>query len=203
MATRFILIRHGQTEWNRGAERFRGRADLPLNETGRAQAQKITARLAKEKIAALYSSPLQRALQTAQPIAAAHHLEIQQHPGLLDIDFGALEGMTVEEARQAFPQVIENWLTAPGRVRFPKGGSLKAVRGRIDNLLNDLLPRHGGETVVLVSHKVVCAAMLCMVLGLKADALWRVQQDNACISMFEKRDWGYVVTLMNDTHHLK
>ena len=69
MTTRFILIRHGQTEWNRGAERFRGHADLPLNETGLAQAQKMARRLANEKIAALYASPLQRALQTAQPLA--------------------------------------------------------------------------------------------------------------------------------------
>lgn len=200
--THFILIRHGQTEWNRGAERFRGHADLPLNQTGLAQAQKIATRLAGEKISALYSSPLQRALQTAQPLADAQHLEIQRHDGLLDINFGALEGMTVEEAKQAFPEVIEKWLTAPGRVKFPKGDSFKTMRTRIENMLDELAAKHSGETVALVSHKVVCGAMLCFVLGLDGDALWRIWQDNACVNAFEKRDAVWVVTLMNDVCHL-
>ena len=202
MTTRFILVRHGQTEWNRGAERFRGRADLALNETGLEQANKIAARLARETIAAVYVSPLKRTLQTAQPIAAAHQLQAVEHSGLLDLDFGALEGMTIDEARLAFPDVIDKWLTAPGHVKFPKGGSLKAVRGRIEDLFTDLVPKHTGETVVLVSHKVVCGAMLCYVLGLPADALWRIQQDNGCINVFEKRGDNWVVTLMNDTNHL-
>jgi broad specificity phosphatase PhoE len=202
MTTRFILVRHGQTEWNRGAERFRGRADLLLNDTGLEQANKIGARLAQEKIAAVYASPLKRTMQTAQPIAAVHQLQVVEHSGLLDLDFGALEGMTVDEARLAFPDVIEKWLTAPGHAKFPKGGSLKAVRGRIDNLFNDLVPRHAGETVVLVSHKVVCGAMLCYVLDLSADALWRIQQDNGCINAFEKHGDNWIVTLMNDTSHL-
>ncbi len=202
MVTRFLLIRHGQTEWNRGAERFRGHADLPLNETGLAQAQQIAARLVDEKIAALYSSPLQRALQTAQPLADARHLEIQKHDGLLDINFGALEGMTIEEARHAFPEVIEKWIVAPGHVKFPKGDSFKTMRTRIEAMLDELAAKYAGETVALVSHKIVCGAMLCVVLGLSADALWRIQQDNACMNAFEKRDAGWVVTLMNETTHL-
>lgn len=201
MKTRFILIRHGQTEWNR-VERFRGRADLLLNETGLAQAQKIAARLAQTEIAEIYSSPLQRAMQTAQPLADARRLELHPHPGLLDIDFGAIEGMTVDEARAAFPDVIEKWNTTPGRVKFPKGGSLKAVNARIENLFADVTDKHGGETVALVSHRVVCHAMLCLALGLKPDSLWRIRQDNACINIFEKNDEGFTVTLMNDTGHL-
>ncbi len=202
MSTRFILIRHGQTEWNRGAERFRGHADLPLNETGLVQAQKIAARLVNDKIAALYSSPLQRAIQTAQPLANAQHLEIQKHDGLLDINFGAFEGMTLDEARQAFPEVVEKWITAPGHVKFPKGDSFKLVRSRIEAMLDELASKHAGETVAFVSHKIVCGATLCVVLGLPADALWRIQQDNACINVFEKREAGWLVTLMNETAHL-
>lgn len=202
MSTRFILIRHGQTEWNRGAERFRGRADVPLNEVGHSQAKKIAVRLANQKIAAIYASPMQRAVATAQPLADTLKLKIQQHPGLLDIDFGALEGMTIDEARQVYPDVIEQWLTAPGHVRFPKGESFKSMRTRIITLLDELAPQHAGEMVALVAHRVVCCAMLCVVLGLDGDALWRIRQDNGCINIFEKREHGYVVTLMNDTHHL-
>ena len=202
MTTRFILVRHGQTEWNRGDERFRGRVDLPLNETGHAQARKIATRLGKENIAAIYSSPLQRALQTVQPLASEKHLPIQQHPGLLDIDFGALEGMTVDEARVAFSDVIEKWLTVPGRAKFPKGESFKATRTRIIAMLDELVEHHPGETVVLATNKVVCGAMLGIVLGMNADLLWRIQQENACINMFENRNGNWVVTLMNETSHL-
>lgn len=202
MTTRFILIRHGQTEWNRGAERFRGRADVPLNDLGHAQAQKIAVRLANEKIAAIYASPVSRTINTAQPLADKLNIKVELHPGLLDIDVGALEGMTIDEARAAFPDILEKWLIAPGHVKFPKGESFKAIRTRIIALLDELAPKHNGETIALVTHRVVSSAMLCVVLGLDADALWRIQQDNACINSFEKRDAGWVVTLINETGHL-
>jgi len=202
MTTRFLLIRHGQTEWNRGAERFRGRADVPLNDLGHLQAQKVAARLANEKIAAIYASPMQRTLFTAKPLANLLKLETQPHPGLLDIDVGALEGMTIDEARAAFPDLMDKWMTTPGHVKFPKGESFKAMRTRIIALLDELAPKHNGETIALVTHRVVSSAMLCVVLGLDADALWRIHQDNACINTFEKRDAGWVVTLMNETSHL-
>jgi alpha-ribazole phosphatase len=203
MITRFILVRHGQTEWNRGAERFRGRADVPLNDLGRAQAQRIAARLANEKIAAIYASPQQRTLHTAQPLADALQLPVQPHSGLLDIDVGALEGMTTDEARQAFPAVMLQWLNAPGVAKFPKGESFKQMRARIVALLDELAPKHAGETIALVTHRVVCCALLCVVLGLPPNALWRIRQDNACVNYFEKQEQGFVVTLMNDTRHLE
>jgi broad specificity phosphatase PhoE len=203
MTTRFILIRHGQTEWNRGAERFRGRADVPLNDLGHVQAQRVCARLAKVRIAAIYASPMQRTIDTAKPLAGTRVLSVQAHPGLLDIDIGALEGMTLDEARQAFPELMAQWLSTPGSARFPKGESFKKMRTRIVTLLDELEPKHNGETIALVSHRVVCCAMLCVVLGLDPNALWRIQQDNACVNFFEKREHGFVLTLLNDTRHLE
>lgn len=201
MTTKFILFRHGQTEWNAG-ERFRGHADLSLNETGLAQAQKIAERLKSESINAIYCSPLRRARQTAQPLADALHLQVRAHDGLNDINFGALEGMTIEEAQQAFPEVIATWLSRPGHVKFPKGDAFKKMRTRIQEMLDELSPKHESQTIVLVSHKVVCGALLCVVLGLDTDSLWQIQQDVACINRFEKRELGWVVTLVNDTDHL-
>jgi broad specificity phosphatase PhoE len=98
--------------------------------------------------------------------------------------------------------MMEKWMTTPGKVKFPKGESFKAIRTRIIALLDELAPKHHGETIALVSHRVVCCAMLCYVLGLEADALWRIHQDNACVNVFEKRARGFVVTLMNETSHL-
>jgi len=201
MTTKFILFRHGQTEWNVG-ERFRGHADLALNETGLNQARLVAARLGGEQPAAIYASPLRRAMQTAQPLADALRIPVQAHEGLNDIDFGALEGMTVDDAKQAFPEVIETWLTRPGHVKFPKGDSFKKMLTRIEAMLDELSIKHDGQTIALVSHKVVCGALLCVVLGLDADALWRIQQDVACINRFERRTSGWVMTLVNDVSHL-
>lgn len=198
MVTRFILIRHGQTEWNR-EERFRGRVDIPLNETGKAQATKIAARLANEPIDAIYSGPLQRALQTAAPLAEAKHLQVQVEQGLNDISFGALEGLSVEEARRKFPEVIDKWLNEPGHCKFPKGDSVKGVRERLETTLDALAANHPDQTIALVSHRVVCHALICMVLGLTMDALWRIRLDNGCINRFERHDSRYVLTLMNET----
>jgi len=95
--TRFVLVRHGQTEWNR-VERFRGRADIPLNETGLAQAKALARRLASWAIAAVYSSPLQRTRETGKAIARQLGLQVEPLEGLIDIDYGALQGLTPEEA---------------------------------------------------------------------------------------------------------
>ena len=202
MATHFILVRHGQTEWNKN-ERFRGRADIPLNETGVAQAQQVAARLVGEKIDAIYSSPLRRALRTAQPIAENHRLAVQPLDGLNDVDEGALEGLTIEEARQDFPKVVDDWLNAPGHVKFPKGESLKTVRIRVEKTLTDLAALHPDQTLVLVSHRVTSGVILCHVIGLDLDSYWNIELDNASMSRFETRRGGYVVTLINDTNHLR
>lgn len=198
---KYILIRHGQTEWNKN-ERFRGQADIPLNETGKEQARKVAAYLANDKIDALYCSPLLRTRQTAQPLADLNHLEIQLNDGLTDVDVGALEGMTVDEARQAFPDVVLKWQQAPGHVKFPKGDSVKSLQARLKKLLEELERRHEGQTVALVSHRVICHAMICIVLGLDLDDLWRIRQDNACIDRFESTENGYALILMNETSHL-
>jgi len=200
--TRFLLIRHGQTEWNR-VERFRGRADIGLNETGIEQAHKLARRLAEEPISALYSSPLRRALQTAQPIARALGLSVQPLEGLLDIDYGAWQGLTPQEAAQRFPALYRLWLEEPHRVRFPQGESLSQVRRRCLAAVEELALKHQGQTVALVSHKIVNKVLLCAILGLGEAHIWRIEQDNGCINSFEKGESGFRILFLNDTSHLR
>ncbi len=183
-------------------ERFRGRADIPLNDTGKAQADKVARFLAGDKIDAIYASPLARALQTAQPLADSHHLQVQASDDLVDMDVGALEGLTIEEARQSFPDVMDKWVNAPGHVKFPKGEAMKSVRARVEKLLGELAARHPDQTVALVTHRILCHTTLCLALELDSDKLWRFRQDNACINRFEQREQGFVVTLLNETRHL-
>lgn len=199
-----ILIRHGQTAWNAGAgeERFRGRTDLPLDKTGLAQAQAVAARLRDEPLAAIYSSPLQRARQTVAPLAAARDLPIMEHGGLLDINYGHWQGLTHAKARSAEPELYHLWRTAPGQVRFPGGEGLSDVQNRLLDLLDELTLRHPAQTVVLVGHQIVNKVLICTLLGLDLDQIWRIGQETAAINRFQQRDDGWRVLGLNDTCHL-
>lgn len=168
-----------------------------------AQARKIAERLAHQKISAVYASPLPRAIQTAKPLADSHHLEIQISADLLDIDYGAWEGMAREDIRAKFASLYDTWLKFPGKLKFPGGESLRQVRLRVENLFQELSKEHLGETVALVSHRVTCHIALCHALGLPNDSIWHLRQDVACINEFEQRDDSFVVTLINDTDHLR
>jgi probable phosphoglycerate mutase len=111
--TCIILIRHGQTEWNR-VERFRGRADVPLNETGLAQAEATGLRIHGEwQPSSVYSSPLSRVVRTAEAIAKHFDLLVQIHPGLADIDYGEWQGLTPDEVRDRWLAVLQAWYHQP------------------------------------------------------------------------------------------
>ena len=140
--TRFILVRHGETSWNR-EERFRGQSDVPLNETGRAQASMTAGRIAAEwRPAAVYCSPLLRARQTAQAIGEPFGLTIQPHIGLNDINFGLLQGLTVTEARERWPDFVNAWYRTPHLAQPPDGETLAEVSTRATAAVKELATRH-------------------------------------------------------------
>ena len=200
--TRFVLIRHGQTEWNR-VERFRGRADLALDDTGIRQAEAAAERLSHWEIAAIYSSPLRRALMTAQSLASRLGLAVQPLDGVIDIDFGHWQGLSPQEAAAQDSHLYRQWLERPQEVRFPHGESLQDVQHRITAAIESLVKNHSEQTVVLVSHNVVCRVLLCVVLGLDNSHFWQLGQDVGAINVFEVGDDKPVLSLLNDTCHLK
>jgi broad specificity phosphatase PhoE len=201
---RIILIRHGQTAWNAGAgaERFRGRTDLPLDETGLAQARAVAGRLKKAPIAAIYASPLARARQTVVPLAVARDLPILDDDGLLDIDYGQFQGLTHAEAVATYPELYRLWRTAPSQVRFPGGESLTDVQARLLTLLDELAAQHLDETVVLVGHQIVNKVLACTLLGLDLDQIWCVGQETACLNTFQRVGDTWHVFGLNDVCHL-
>jgi broad specificity phosphatase PhoE len=200
--TRFILVRHGQTEWNR-VERFRGRADVPLNADGLAQAAATGRRIAAEwQPAAVYTSPLGRAVATAEAIAAHFELPVARLDGLADIDYGAWQGLTPEEARARWPAQMAAWYTTPQTVRIPGGESLADVRDRVMAAIHALAAHHPAQTIVLVSHTVVVRVILLAILGLGNDRFWRLRQDNCAINVFEIEGGDSTLVSMNDTCHL-
>ncbi|MBC7082787.1 MAG: histidine phosphatase family protein [Firmicutes bacterium] len=199
---KIILIRHGQTKWNR-EEVFRGRADIPLDETGVAQAEATGAALSHIKITAVYSSPLARANETGRIIARPHGLGVQLVDDLADIDCGAWEGLPVEEARSRYPDMFQAWQRVPHTVTFPGGESLDKVARRAASALDRIAAAHAqGETVAVVSHRVVNKLLLLRVLGLGSSAFWKIRQDTCCLNIIEHGPGGYVLHLLNDRCHL-
>jgi probable phosphoglycerate mutase len=160
-----LLVRHGQTDSNI-RKLLHGHEDVPLTELGVAQAGLIAARLAREVgIVALYASPLDRAHHTARLIGAAIGHEPILHQGLMEINFGAVEGLTVEEAWERFPHLkpTEEKRYDPD-LQWPEGESRRVFRERAHATLRDLVARHQGETIVVVAHSGIISAGISMLL---------------------------------------
>jgi broad specificity phosphatase PhoE len=202
--TRIVLIRHGQTVWNREA-RFRGRAEVELDGFGRLQAE-ATGRYvaARWPVVAVYASPMQRAIQTADAVARAHGLTVHPLEGLMDIDFGEWQGCLAEEMEQQYPALFRNWTELPHTMHFPGGEGLDDVRARLVAALDRVVARHPDQTVALVSHTVANRVLLCAVLGLGNDHFWRLGQDTCAVNVFDAEDDTiYTIIHLNDTSHLQ
>jgi len=198
--TEIVLVRHGETDWNVG-EVFRGRADIALNPTGHRQAELLAEHLSFPPVDAVYSSPLQRALDTAGPVARYHQLEVSVAAGLVDIDYGEWQGLSRREVEAKYPQLYREWLAHPERLVLPGGESLADVRRRAMTVVEEAVARPG--RVVLVAHRAVNKVLICALLGLDDSHFWEIRQDNGGITVFAAEGGRYILTGHNDTSHLK
>ncbi len=147
--TTILLARHGETDWNREG-RFQGHADPPLNRTGRAQAVDLSVTLMAEELAAIYSSPLQRALETAEVVAASHGLEAVPVDALREVDVGSWSGLTRAEVEERFPAQFARWLNY--REGWEDGESYDQMGRRVVAALLELAGAHEGERILAVTH---------------------------------------------------
>jgi probable phosphoglycerate mutase len=200
--TRFVLVRHGATVHS-AAKRFSGRNDLPLDEVGTVQAAALAQRLAgTPELAAVVSSPLRRAVETATAVAAAAGVERQTQDGLIETDFGAWEGLTFAEARERDGQLLTQWLGSPD-VAPPGGESFTAVGRRVRRARDAIIAAHPGRTVIVVSHVTPIKLLLRMALDAPPIALYRLHLDTASVSCIDYyADGNCSVRLMNDVSHL-
>lgn len=198
--TQIILVRHGETEWN-VKEVFRGRIDIELNETGLKQAQLLAKYLSDIKIDAIYSSPLKRALTTAEIIANYHKLKVEIAPGLIDFDYGEWQGLPHQEVRDKYRRLYAQWISRPDRVKMPAGESLDEVRKRATSVVDGIIAKYEGS-VVLVSHRVVNKVLICALLGLDNSHFWNIKQDTCGITSFTYENEQFILTKHNDTSYL-
>ena len=149
--TELILVRHGETDWNREL-RFQGHVDVPLNAVGLAQAQRLATRLAGEAPHHLYQSDLQRAVQTAAPAALTLGLQGQSDMALREQNFGRVDGMRVDDIRQQFPTEWAQWVRFDENYAMPNGETTRQFHARVIGALQRLAALHAGQRLLVVTH---------------------------------------------------
>ncbi|MBO0874279.1 MAG: histidine phosphatase family protein, partial [Pseudonocardia sp.] len=198
--TRLLLLRHGETEFS-AQRRYSGRADPELTALGHAQAAAVAAGIGTldgaDQVSAVLSSPLRRARQTADPVAAALGLPVSDHDALVETDFGAWDGLTFAQARERDPDVHRRWL-GDETVRPPGGESFADVAERVAALRDELVARHPSQTLLLVSHVTPIKLLLRLALDAGPSVLYRLHLDLASLSVAELYpDGGASVRLVN------
>jgi broad specificity phosphatase PhoE len=198
---KLILARHGQTMWN--VEKvFRGRADVSLDEVGTKQAELLGKYLSNWELEAIYSSPVKRALDTANIIVSYQKVTVRIAEGLTDFDFGEWQSLSEQEVSRLYPDLLNEWHNHPNKVRMPRGESLEDVRKRAIEVVNEVLSKYQG-TIALVSHRVVLKVLICYLLGLDNSHFRNISQDVAGITIFHYADGRFILTRHNDTSHLR
>ena len=204
-AARLILVRHGETDWNK-AGRFQGQIDIPLNDHGRSQAAAARDFLKDVSIDRAWSSTLSRPTETAQIILEAHsEVPLVQIDGLVEIGHGLWEGKLESEIRDGWSDLLDTWKRAPETVQMPEGETIQDVWARSvtswQEIAKGLKPE---ETALVVAHDAVNKTILCDLLGLTPADIWAVKQGNGGVTVVDINpdpSQPAVVTCLNLTSH--
>lgn len=200
MSLSLFLLRHGETSWNRES-RYQGCKDIPLSQTGVVQAEEAARALAGRPLAAVYSSPLSRARQTAEAIAAPHGLRARADAAFREICHGRWEGLTTDEVRASFPDLYAQWRRAPETVTMPDGESILEVKKRVLEGLASLRASHDGEHICLVAHGAPVRLLILEALGMPPERLWAFVCPPAGLSEIEFNSDGAILRRLNALSH--
>jgi broad specificity phosphatase PhoE len=200
--TRIFLIRHGATVLT-AEDRFAGATDVPLSDEGRQQAGRLAVRLRDEPINAVYASPMGRTMETAQILAEPHGLKVESKEGLREISHGHWEQMTREEVEKQFPEEAAEWDNDPYTFAPSGGESGLGVTARALPTLIDLVRKHPGGNVLVVSHKATIRLLLSSLLGFDPRRYRdNLDQSPAALNIVDFKDPARArLTLFNDTSH--
>ena len=202
MTTRLFLVRHGATQLT-SENRFSGDVGVDLSDQGRAQVQCLAERLATEKVAAVYCSPLSRTVETAAILSAPHGLSPIHRNGLREISHGRWEGLTRREVEERFVGEYEAWEADPFTFAPVGGESGVSVLARALPVIREIVVAHGNENVLVVSHKATLRLLLSSLLGFDARGYRdRLDQSPACLNVVDcKGPVQARLMLFNDISH--
>jgi len=196
-----MLLRHGQTPMS-VQKRYAGRSDVPLTDVGVQQAAAAAKRLASAGLGVIVTSPLLRAVQTAQEVATVTGAAVVTEDGFRETDFGAWEGLTFADVRERWPAELATWLADP-EVAPPGGESFTDVGARVTASLHRVLAARAGQTVLIVSHVTPIKMLVATALLAPPAALYRMHLDVAALSEIDwYADGPAVLRSFNDTGHL-
>jgi probable phosphoglycerate mutase len=198
---RLIIVRHGESEWNR-IGRYQGQLDAPLSDLGGRQAEALAGRLQREPIDAIFASPLQRAAKTAEAIAHYHpDVPFEQTSALLEIDHGDWQGLIAEEVIARYGEGLREWRSHPSRSQMPNGESFSNILKRVLDFKERLCQEYHGRNVLISTHDVVVKILVADALGMNMDRINRIWVTNASISVIEYgEDLPYLVSLSEACH---
>jgi len=197
-----VLVRHGQSTWNR-EHRIQGQLDPPLSPEGLRQAELLGVRLAGRELAGFYASDLKRAFETAQAIGALVRVQPEAMTSLREIYLGEWEGLRTEEIEQRFPEAWAAWVEEPDWDVVPGGEGAANFETRVASALDEIFRRHQHGDVLVVTHGGVIQVALHRVVGRPSRGLFPFKIQNASITLLEKRDGRMLVGGVNDIAHLE
>ncbi len=199
-----LLVRHGETAWNRDG-RYQGRTDVPLSPDGEMQVRLLGVRLREIEIDLAISSPLSRARKTAEAILAGRPVELEVDDGLLEISHGQWEGKLASEVALDHAEMFGVWRSSPGRnsPAGPGAETLGDVEARAWAVLERVWMRLDGEqTMLITAHDAVIRVILCRVLGLPLERVWRFRQAPAALNVLSGPALDELqLVRLNDSEH--
>lgn len=202
MTTTLILIRHGETPYNRD-KRYQGHKDTPLTRKGGRQTKEIASRLRNEPLDAIYSSDLKRTRYTAEVINGYHSLKINILPQLREVDFGDWEGKTHDEIQREWKGLLNERNNKPSKIEIPGGESIKDLAKRVRTTVKKILSDHPDQRIAIITHGGPIRIILIDALGLGLNDWWKTITSNGGISIVKYQSDKARVILQNDTSHLK
>lgn len=198
--TYLFLIRHGENDWVDTGKLAGRTPGVHLNEKGHNQSAALAERLKVQPLSAIYSSPLVRCIETAQPLADALNLPVREEPGVLEVDYGEWRGGVLKDlSKKPEWQLVQIY---PGGFRFPEGETLREVQNRVVTALERIRKEHEGEAVAVFAHGDVIRTALAYYVGAPLDLFQRIHINTASISLIGFHTFGPAILRMNDTGEL-
>ena len=201
--SRLLLVRHGISGHNIDYRMAGCRSDIDMAAGGYRQVEQLRDRLAGEKIDAVYSSDMKRALATAEVLSENHDVEIIPCPELREIDYGEVEGLTFEQISQQFPDVAELIRQYDPKIQFPGGESFREFAARVGKFADRLKKHVSSETILVTAHGGTVRTLVCQLLGIGLEHWRQIRIDNASLTIIDTNPGGAIISLLNDTSHLR